>query len=44
VVQGERAVFLATSTFNRWARDEADGVHERLELVDGQRLAELMIC
>lgn len=43
VAQGERGVFLTTSTFSRGARDEAERVHKRLELVDGERIAELMI-
>lgn len=43
VAQGECGVFLTTSTFRRGARDEAERVHKRLELVDGERLAELMI-
>ncbi len=41
VAQGERGVFLTTSMFSRGARDEAGRVHKRLELFDGERLADM---
>ena len=41
--QGDRGVFLTTSTFTRGATEEAQRVNARIELVDGARLAKLMI-
>lgn len=41
--QGDRGVFLTTSGFTEGARVEADRVNVRIELIDGRRLAELML-
>lgn len=41
--QGDRGVFLTTSTFTAGARQEAERVNMRIELIDGRRLAELML-
>ena len=41
--QGDRGVFLTTSTFTQGAREEAQRVNLRIELIDGKRLAELML-
>lgn len=41
--QGDRGVFLTTSSFTEGARVEADRVNVRIELIDGKRLAELML-
>lgn len=41
--QGDRGVFLTTSRFTSGARDEADRINKRIELIDGQRLAELLV-
>ncbi len=41
--QGDRGVFITTSSFSRGAVDEAARVNARIELIDGERLAELMI-
>ncbi|MGB4916251.1 MAG: restriction endonuclease [Propionicimonas sp.] len=41
--QGDRGVFLTTSRFTEGARVEADRVAYRIELIDGKRLAELML-
>ena len=41
--QGDRGVFITTSTFSSGARTEADRVNARIELIDGARLAELML-
>ncbi len=41
--QGDRGVFITTSTFSAGARAEADRVNARVELIDGTRLAELML-
>ena len=35
--------FLTTGTFSSGAREEADRVAFRIELIDGQRLARLML-
>lgn len=40
--QGDRGVFLTTSSFTAGARQEAERVNMRIELIDGRRLAELM--
>lgn len=42
--QGDRGVFITTSSFTRGARDEADRIHARIELIDGQRLAKLLVA
>lgn len=41
--QGDRGVFLTTSSFSAGARDVAHRVNARIELIDGLRLAELML-
>jgi len=41
--QGDRGVFITTSSFSSGARTEADRVNARIELIDGPRLAELML-
>lgn len=41
--QGDRGVFITTSSFTAGARTEAARVNARIELLDGRRLAELMI-
>lgn len=41
--QGDRGVFITTSTFSAGARTEAERVNARIELIDGLRLAELML-
>lgn len=41
--QGDRGVFITTSSFSAGAREEAERVVSRIELIDGSRLAELMV-
>lgn len=41
--QGDRGVFITTSSFSSGARQEADKVNARIVLIDGDRLAELMV-
>ena len=41
--QGDRGVFITTSSFSSGARIEADRVNARVELIDGARLAQLMV-
>lgn len=41
--QGDRGVFITTSRFTSGAREEADRINKRIELVDGPRLAELLV-
>jgi restriction system protein len=41
--QGDRGVFITTSSFSSGARTEADRVNARIELIDGLRPAELML-
>ncbi len=41
--KGDRGVFLTTSSFSAGARAEAERVNARIELIDGDRLAELMV-
>jgi restriction system protein len=41
--QGDRGVFLTTSSFTTGARVEADRVSARIELIDGARLSELLV-
>lgn len=41
--QGDRGVFITTSTFSSGARIEAERVNARIELIDGARLAALML-
>ena len=41
--QGDRGVFITTSSFSSGARTEAERVNARIELIDGLRLAQLML-
>jgi restriction system protein len=41
--QGDRGVFLTTGSFSSGAREETNRVAFRIELIDGQRLARLML-
>lgn len=41
--QGDRGVFLTTSRFTAGARNEAERINKRIELIDGKRLAELLV-
>lgn len=41
--QGDRGVFITTSRFSPGAREEADKVNARIELIDGERLGELLV-
>jgi restriction system protein len=41
--QGDRGVFITTSSFSSGARQEAEKVNARIVLIDGDRLAELMV-
>lgn len=41
--QGDRGVFITTSRFTPGARSEAERINARIELIDGTRLAELLI-
>jgi len=41
--QGDRGVFITTSRFTDGARAEADRINARIELIDGKRLAQLML-
>lgn len=41
--QGDRGVYITTSSFSAGARAEADRINARIELIDGQRLAELLV-
>jgi restriction system protein len=41
--QGDRGVFITTSSFSSGARTEADRVNARSELIDGSRMAQLMV-
>lgn len=41
--QGDRGVFITTSRFTRGAIDEAERINARIELIDGARLAELLV-
>ncbi|RBY78150.1 restriction endonuclease [Geodermatophilus sp. TF02-6] len=41
--QGDRGVFITTSSFSDGARRKADRVNARIELIDGARLAQLML-
>ena len=41
--QGDRGVFITTSTYSSGAKAEAERVNARIELIDGKRLAELML-
>lgn len=41
--QADRGVFITTSSFSKDANDYSDAVNARLILIDGDRLASLMI-
>lgn len=41
--QGDRGVFITTSRFTSGARQEAERINARIELIDGNRLAELLV-
>ncbi|WP_116115539.1 restriction endonuclease [Austwickia chelonae] len=41
--QGDRGVYITTSRFSSGARQEADRINARIELIDGARLAELLV-
>lgn len=41
--QGDRGVFITTSSFTRGAREEAERINARIELIDGTVLAELLV-
>ncbi|MCZ4534249.1 restriction endonuclease [Gordonia terrae] len=41
--QGDRGVYITTSRFTNGARDEAERINARIELIDGSRLAELLV-
>lgn len=41
--QGDRGVFITTSSFTAGARREAEKVNARIVLIDGNRLAELIV-
>lgn len=41
--QGDRGVYITTSSFSIGALQEADRINARIELIDGKRLAELLV-
>jgi restriction system protein len=41
--QGDRGVLIRTSRFSSGAIDEAERINARIELIDGARLAELLV-
>lgn len=41
--QGDRGVFITTSSFTAGARLEAERINARIELIDGSRLAGLLV-
>ncbi len=41
--QGDRGVFITTSRFTSGAQIEADRINARIELIDGKRLAQLLV-
>ncbi|MFS4491056.1 restriction endonuclease [Dietzia kunjamensis] len=41
--QGDRGVFITTSSFTRGALLEAERINARIELIDGARLARLLV-
>jgi restriction system protein len=41
--QGDRGVYITTSRFTDGARTEADRINARIELIDGRRLAQLLV-
>lgn len=42
--QGDRGVFITTSRFSAGAIQEAERINARIELIDGRRLAELLVA
>jgi len=42
--QGDRGVFITTSRFTTGARQEAERINARIELIDGERLARLLVA
>ncbi|NNG38061.1 restriction endonuclease [Flexivirga sp. ID2601S] len=42
--QGDRGVFITTSRFSNGAVQEAERINARIELIDGRRLAELLVA
>ncbi len=42
--QGDRGVYITTSRFTDGARREAERINARIELIDGGRLAELLVA
>lgn len=42
--QGDRGVYITTSRFTDGARQEAERINARIELIDGVRLAELLVA
>ena len=42
--QGDRGVYITTSRFTNGARQEAERINARIELIDGTRLAELLVA
>lgn len=41
--KASKGVFITTSEFHESAREYTDGLHQKVILIDGRRLAELMI-
>lgn len=41
--QGDQGVFITTSRFTAGAKQEADKINARIELIDGRRLAQLLV-
>lgn len=41
--QGDRGVFITTSRFSSGAKDEAEKINARIELIDGRRLSQLLV-
>lgn len=42
--QGDRGVLITTSSFTKGASQEAERINARIELIDGRRLAELLVA
>ncbi|GAA4899125.1 restriction endonuclease [Tessaracoccus lubricantis] len=42
--QGDRGVYITTSSFTQGARLEAERINARIELIDGRRLAQLLVA
>ncbi len=41
--KARKGIFITTSTFSKEASDYVEGIDSKIILIDGQRLAELMI-